>query len=320
MKRLLYLCFVAIICICMIGCTNDKAFKIGDSEYSKEEVEKVKTILIETSNYIDENSLKELKDSEGDKYEKKLNDIIISYMIDREVVYDKAKSDYKVTDDEVNNKYNQIKELLDLNKDYKKHLEKAGVDEEYLKETIKKDLVVSKYRENFEKDIIIKDSEIEKYYNEHKDDFKEESVKASHILFTTVDDNNKSLSESEINEKKSKAEEVLSKIKSGESFEDLAKENSDDKNSGKRGGDLGYFNKTDKNAQFTKVVFGLKKNQVSEVFETPYGYEIVKVTDKKNVQKTLDESKDKIKNILLTEKYLDNVKTLRDKTEITRYE
>ena len=73
-------------------------------------------------------------------------------MIDNEVVYQQAqKEKIKVTDDEVNQKYSQIEKMLDTNQEYKKLLDDAGVDEDYLKETIKKDLAVQKYRENFDK-------------------------------------------------------------------------------------------------------------------------------------------------------------------------
>ncbi len=67
----------------------------------------------------------------------------------------------------------------------------------------------------------------------------------------------------------------------------MAKKYSDDKATGKNGGQLGYFTKDDKNAEFTKEVFKLKKNEVSNVFETSYGYHIVKVTDKRERQKVL---------------------------------
>ncbi len=65
----------------------------------------------------------------------------------------------------------------------------------------------------------------------------------------------------------------------------MAKKYSDDKATGKNGGQLGYFTKDDKNAEFTKEVFKLKKNEVSNVFETSYGYHIVKVTDKEKDKK-----------------------------------
>ena len=74
----------------------------------------------------------------------------------------------------------------------------------------------------------------------------------------------------------------------------------------------------DKNPEFTKKVFSLDKGQVSDVFETPYGYEIVKVTDKKTKQKSLEDCREDIVNRILAEKYLQHIEKLKDDTTIER--
>lgn len=318
MKKVLYLGLVMVLCFSMIGCSNSNAFKVGETEFSNEEVDKVKSILTATQSYTDADYLAQFKESKDN--DDKIKQEVISYMIDNEVVYQQAqKEKIKVTDDEVNQKYSQIEKMLDTNQEYKKLLDDAGVDEDYLKEIIKKDLAVQKYRENFEQDLKVTDKEVEKYYKEHKDDFKEESVEAYHILVSTLDDNNKPVDDSKKEELKSKAESLLKEIKNGGDFEKIAKENSDDKSSGKKGGYLGYFTKDSKNAQFTKEAFKLEKGQVSNVFETPFGYEIVKVTNKKTEQKSLEDSREEIVNRILADKYLDQVNSLREKSDVQRF-
>ena len=318
MKKVLYLGLVMVLCFSMIGCSNSNAFKVGETEFSNEEVDKVKSILTATQSYTDADYLAQFKESKDN--DDKIKQEVISYMIDNEVVYQQAqKEKIKVTDDEVNQKYSQIEKMLDTNQEYKKLLDDAGVDEDYLKEAIKKDLAVQKYRENYEQDLKVTDKEVEKYYKEHKDDFKEESVEAYHILVSTLDDNNKPVDDSKKEELKSKAESLLKEIKNGGDFEKIAKENSDDKSSGKKGGYLGYFTKDSKNAQFTKEAFKLEKGQVSDVFETPFGYEIVKVTNKKTEQKSLEDSREEIVNRILADKYLDQVNSLREKSDVQRF-
>ena len=318
MKKVLYLGLVMVLCFSMIGCSNSNAFKVGETEFSNEEVDKVKSILTATQSYTDADYLAQFKESKDN--DDKIKQEVISYMIDNEVVYQQAQKDkIKVTDDEVNQKYSQIEKMLDTNQEYKKLLDDAGVDEDYLKETIKKDLAVQKYRENYEQDLKVTDKEVEKYYKEHKDEFKEESVEAYHILVSTLDDNNKPVDDSKKEELKSKAESLLKEIKNGGDFEKIAKENSDDKSSGKKGGYLGYFTKDSKNAQFTKEAFKLENGQVSSVFETPFGYEIVKVTNKKTEQKSLEDSREEIVNRILADKYLDQVNSLRDKADVQRF-
>ena len=316
MKKTLYLGLVSLLCLSMIGCSSKNTFKVGDIEFSNQDVERVESILTATSNYTDANYLSDFKSSKDNK---EITSKVIDYMIDNEVVYQKAQSEgIKVDENDVEHKYNQIKTMLDANGDYKKSLEKANIDEAYLKETIKKDLVINKYKEKYEEDLKVTDKEIETYYNKNKSDFKEESIEAYHILVSTLDDEDKQVSDSEKDKLKSKANKIAEKIKSGEDFEKLAKENSDDKSTGKNGGYLGYFTKEDKNPEFTKKVFSLDKGQVSDVFETPYGYEIVKVTDKKTKQKSLEDCRKDIVNRILAEKYLQHIEKLKDDTTIER--
>ena len=73
---------------------------------------------------------------------------------------------------------------------------------------------------------------MKKYYEDHKKDYYKDEVRASHILISTVDKNNKPLSEAKKKEAKKKAEDILKKAKAGEEFAGLAKENSDDPGSG----------------------------------------------------------------------------------------
>lgn len=174
LKRVLYLGLVSLLCLSMIGCSNEYAFKVGDEKFSNQDVEKVESILTVTSDYSNVDYLDDFKKSQDNE---KIKSEVISYMIDNEVVYQKAQSEnIKVSDNEVNTKYTQIKNTLDLNTEYKKLLKDENIDEKYLKQIIKKDLVIEKYREAFEEDIIITDKEIEDYYNKNKEEFKDESL------------------------------------------------------------------------------------------------------------------------------------------------
>jgi len=296
-----------LISINMVACSSKNVAKVNDVDISKDAYKKTEEFLYATG-YI------EKKDENSNE----INNDVLSFIIDNEVAYqDAQKQNIKIEDSEVNEKFDQLKDALNTNPLYKEKLEKAGVTEDFLKEQIKKDLVVAKYKENFLKDIKISDKEMEAYYNNHKDQFNIEEVKASQILISTLDKDNKEVSKEEKEKLKEKAQSVLDKIKNNEDFANLAKEYSDDKNSGKDGGDLGYFAKSDKNIEFTKEVFKLDTNQVSNLIETPYGYHIVKVTDKRSVTKSLEDSKDDIKAKILNEKYTKHIDSLYKNGKIT---
>jgi len=79
-------------------------------------------------------------------------------------------------------------------------------------------------------------------------------------------------------EKLSVAQELRAKIAKGESFANLAKENSIDV-SKKRGGDLGFFGRGVMVPEFEKAAFALQKGQVSDVVKTQFGYHIIKRLD-----------------------------------------
>ncbi len=84
---------------------------------------------------------------------------------------------------------------------------------------------------------------------------------------------------------KAKADDLLKRVKAGESFEALAKQNSED---GTRdlGGDLGWYAKGKwGDPEFEKATFALKKGETSEVLKTKFGYHIVRLDDRRIVEK-----------------------------------
>ena len=305
LKRLVLIGLAALISVNMVGCGNDTIAKINDVKISKDEYNKIASFLYATG-YVQEDK------------NKGINNNILSFIIDNEVAYQDAhRENITVEDKDVNEKYEDLKETLKSNSAYKAKLDEVGVNDDFLKSQVKKDLIVSKYKENFMKNIKINDNEIKTYYDNHKDEFTKEEVRASQILISTLDDNNNVVNQEQKEKLKDKAEDILEKLKNNEDFAILAKEYSDDKNSGKDGGDLGYFSKEDKNIDFTNPVFKLEKDQLSDIIETEYGYHIVKLTDNKSVTKTLEESKEDIKNKILNQKYTQHIDSLYKNGKIT---
>jgi parvulin-like peptidyl-prolyl isomerase len=68
---------------------------------------------------------------------------------------------------------------------------------------------------------------------------------------------------------------LLERVKAGEDFAELAKEFSNCP-SGKNGGDLGDFSKGDMVKPFEDAAFSLKKDEISGIVETRYGFHIIK--------------------------------------------
>ena len=326
MKRIIALAMTAFLGMATIGCSGTpKDDEVVATVNGKDITAKQYKINLELYKKSIESlygtSIWETEIEEGVKYKDKFKDLMLDQILDIEVIYDQAKKDNLLpSKEEVDTKFKELKKNIDADAEYKKTLDKIGVNDEFLKEQQEQDLALQNFKANFDKTTVISDEEIQKYYDEHKDEFYKDEVKASHILISTVDKDGKPLSEAKKKEAKKKAEEVLKKAKAGEDFAKLAEEYSDDPGSASQGGDLGYFGKGQMVKPFEEAAFALKPGQISGIVESDYGYHIIKVFDKIDEQQPLSEVKDTIKTTLLNEKYAQTVEKLKKSAKIEKNE
>jgi hypothetical protein len=88
-------------------------------------------------------------------------------------------------------------------------------------------------------------------------------------------------------EAKRDIEDIYSLFKAGMNFDTLALTYSQDGNSNQNGGDLGYIKKGDLEAEMENLIFSMKKGEVSEPFESSFGWHIIKVTDIKGSERRI---------------------------------
>ncbi len=78
-------------------------------------------------------------------------------------------------------------------------------------------------------------------------------------------------------EARKKAEEALARVRSGEPFEKVAREMSEDRASAEQGGDLGFFTRDAMVKPFADLVFSLGAGELGGPVRTRFGYHVVKV-------------------------------------------
>ncbi len=123
-------------------------------------------------------------------------------------------------------------------------------------------------------DIKVTAEEIEEYYQEHREDFREPpQANLKYCVFV------KEPSHADEESVKVRIEEIRNMVISGEDFSDLAREYSQGPSAAK-GGDLGFFERGSMVKPFEEAAFSLKPGEVSAPVRTNFGWHIIKVEEK----------------------------------------
>ena len=145
--------------------------------------------------------------------------------------------------------------------------------------------------------IKISDEEVKNYFTNNLNRYQaDQQRRAKHILFTLSPE----MSSEEIKMIKDKALNVLNNInKNPKIFKDTATKYSQDTESAKNGGDLGFFSRGDMTKVFEDVVYSMSKNEVSDLVQTEFGYHIIMLTDIKGKKADFKTVKNQIKGELI---------------------
>ncbi|WP_440891978.1 peptidylprolyl isomerase [Aeromonas dhakensis] len=120
------------------------------------------------------------------------------------------------------------------------------------------------------KDVKVSEQDAQDYYDQHQDLFQRaERRRVAHILIPFGKDEKAA---------EQKAEAVLAKAKAGDDFAALAKADSSDTFSAKKGGELDWFEKGVMDPAFEKAAFALTKaGDLSAVVKSPFGFHVIKL-------------------------------------------
>jgi peptidyl-prolyl cis-trans isomerase SurA len=176
-----------------------------------------------------------------------------------------------------------------------KTLQAQGMTVEQFRKEVRDQYIVQALRQkNVSSEIVISPYKVVTYYNSHQDDFKmEDEIKLRMIVLnkTSPDDTNTV----------QRANEILSEIKKGASFQQMASVYSDGSQKS-QGGDWGWVERSVLRKDLADVAFSLKPGQMSDAIDTPNSVFIMLVEKTRPAHvRPLREVRDDIEKTLLTQ-------------------
>jgi peptidyl-prolyl cis-trans isomerase D len=139
--------------------------------------------------------------------------------------------------------------------------------------------------------IAVTPEDVQRHYQDNQQQFSTpEQVRASHILLKTEGKDDAAV--------KKQAEDILAKVKApGADFAKIANQYTEEEIGKTRGGDLDFFPRGQMAKEFEDAAFALQPGQISPVVKSPFGYHVIKLTDRKAAAtRSLDEVRTQIED------------------------
>lgn len=216
---------------------------------------------------------------------------------------------------EVQERVDKVRQQYPTQEAFEQALAEQSMTAEALHEEARTDMRISRMVETELGDsIAVTEADIGTFYQQNPDEFNElESVRARHILVGVEAE----ADETRRAQQRVVAETIRRKALAGEDFPTLAQNHSRDRVSAGNGGDLGFFVRGDTAPEFEAVAFALAPGEISDVVETPYGFQIIKVEEHRPARIVpLAEASEQIGRYLLdrareaeTSRFIDRLKT-----------
>jgi peptidyl-prolyl cis-trans isomerase C len=231
-----------------------------------------------------ENGLKRAEARAGSAVPPDKRDEVLRGVLDQLVAYHVVaqvarEQKVDVTDADVENQMKAIRQGFPTEQAFQQGIAAQALTLDELKKQTRMSLQIQKVIESeINSKISVADTDVDTFYKQNLERFKEgDSVHASHILIGVP----QTATPAEKDQAKAKAEQILKQIRAGGDFAALARTESQDPGSAQNGGDLGFFQKGLMTPAFEKVAFDLKPGAVSDVVESPFGFHIIKVHERR---------------------------------------
>jgi parvulin-like peptidyl-prolyl isomerase len=223
---------------------------------------------------------------------------LLQDQINRHLILKKADTmGIQVSHTKVDEEVNTVKKQFSSEKEFLKELEVKKLTLKQYHQELKEDILIDAvFRRDLGEGIKITDQQVEDYFKKNSQQFSSAEQRRASVILIKVDPKAGSPGD---RRSRQKLEKIVGKLKKGGDFAEMAQLHSQD-SIAKRGGDLGFFTKDRMFGPFSALAFKLKVGEVSEIFRTQHGYQILKVTDKKAEKKgDLKNEKENIRKLLV---------------------
>ncbi len=208
---------------------------------------------------------------------------LLNKLVEDKLLYAQAILDsIEVTDDDVNRQLEQVVAYYTSQYGSQERLEQAyGMSVEKIKREMKddtkKNLMAEMLKSQKFAKVDVTRREVQDFFDTYQDSigFIAEKFEIAHIFI-----NPKSTDKLK---KKARdfAQSLRDSVSKGANFEELAKKNSDDPGSAKVGGDLGFVKRGVFYPEFESAAFALKEGELSNVVESPVGFHVIELIEKR---------------------------------------
>jgi peptidyl-prolyl cis-trans isomerase C len=224
------------------------------------------------------------------------------------------RSGMQVPDSEIDEQLEVVRSQFASDEEFDDYLEAGGSGRGQLREEIHRRLLLKAWVDSVTDGLDIDVGEARRIYDEQRDRFMgEEQIRVAQILARVRAQDPPAKRAAA----RAKMEEAHRRAIAGEDFAALAREYSESPLAA-GGGDMGYFPRGRMLPEFEKVVFEIPVGQISPVFETPYGFNVVKVLDRRRADlRPFEEVKTELLMVLAREQ---QDKALRERVEALRAE
>jgi peptidyl-prolyl cis-trans isomerase SurA len=194
---------------------------------------------------------------------------------------------------------------------------KQGLNWEDFKNNIRSGLLTKKViGSEVGSHINVPKDEIQKYYDEHKQEF----MRPEQVALRSIEVNTTGKDATEVADLKKKAETARKRIQDGEDFAEIAKRYSDCATA-KQGGYLGQYKRGELSKELEDTVFKMKRNDLTEVMETKQGFLILQVLEhydegEQSLAKVENEINEKLYSQRMEPALREYLKTLREESYV----